>query len=63
MPWSKQTRIIKKELTNDQVEKMLNSAKERVISWCKIGAGTRLAPPPAPKNDQIHENENNPAPQ
>lgn len=48
-PWSKQTRIVKKAVTLDEVEKMIVKARERVISWCKTGAGTRLAPLPASK--------------
>lgn len=55
MPWSKQTRIVKKAITQEDVDRMIVKAKERVISWCKTGAGTRLAPLPATKSsDDSH---------
>lgn len=51
-PWSKQTRVTKQKITEAQLDKVLQKAKERVLAWCKTGAGTRLAPlPPPPQNN------------
>ena len=56
-PWSKQTRVVKKEITHNMVDQMVARAKDRVIAWSKTGAGTRLVPPPPPQlpNQDDHQ--------
>jgi len=39
---------VRKKLGSKDVEKMLEKAKNKVIEWCKSGAGTNIVPPPPP---------------
>lgn len=60
-PWSKQTRVVKKKITERMVDHLLQKSKEKVLTWCKTGAGTKLAPVPAAP-PQSEENNNLPPP-
>jgi len=40
--------MVKKRLTEGQIDQIISKAKERVIGWSKTNAGTKLVPPPPP---------------
>ena len=61
-PWSKQTRVMQKNLTDKQLVSILQKAKDRVATWCTTGAGTRLAPVPTPPPSTDDSNPTPPPP-
>jgi hypothetical protein len=49
MPWSKNTRVVKTNQSEEYAQSVLEKAKKKVIDWAKFGAGSKIAPlPPAP---------------
>jgi len=48
MPWSKSTRAIKKIEKEVQAKEILGRARDQVLSWMKVRAGTNIAPLPLP---------------
>ena len=61
LPWSKQTRVVRKKLGAKDVEKLLEKAQNKVLEWCKAGAGTNLVPPPPPPPANQEEGSQPPA--
>ena len=62
-PWSKQTRVARKEITIKQLQSIFETAKAKVLAWCKTGAGTSLIPPPPAPPTNTNQDENPPPPQ
>lgn len=53
MPWSKSTRVVKKIESEEQARAVLSKARDQVIEWMKVRAGTNFAPlPDAPAQTQ-----------
>ena len=53
MPWSKNTRVVKKIETEAQAKEVLQKARDQVVKWMKMNAGTNHAPlPDAPPQTQ-----------
>ena len=53
MPWSKSTRVVRKVESEAQAKDILEKAREQVIKWMQMRAGTNLAPlPDAPAQTQ-----------
>ena len=58
MPWSKNTRVIKTIETESQAKKILQKARDQVISWMRMRAGTNTGPlpdAPQPTQDEMGE--------
>lgn len=58
MPWSKNTRVIKTIETESQAKKILGKARDQVISWMNMRAGTNTGPlpdAPQPTQDEMGE--------
>jgi hypothetical protein len=46
VPWSKQTRVVRKKIGTKELEQTIKRARSKVIDWCKTNAGTNITPPP-----------------
>ena len=46
MPWSKVTRVVKKVESEEHAKKILVKARDQVVKWMHIHAGTNFAPLP-----------------
>ena len=58
MPWSKSTRVVKQVETEAQAKKVLDKARDQVIKWMRMRAGTNYAPlpdAPAATQDEMGE--------